>query len=131
MIGAIRKENRRFGLVMAAALLVLGAVSFALGGRAAPWLAGTATLMAVAAWAAPGLLNPLRVVWMKLARALGAVNSWIILSVIFALVITPVALVMRMLGRSSVHRGPDPARASYWQGREPGEFTATRMERQF
>ncbi len=131
MTGASRKENRRFGLVMAAALLVLGAVSFALGGRAALWLAGTAVLMAVAAWAVPGLLNPLRVVWMKLAGVLGAVNSWIILSVIFAVVVTPVALAMRMLGRSPIARGPDPARISYWQEREPGEFTAPRMERQF
>ena len=131
MTGAIRKENRRFGLVMAAALLVLGAVSFALGGRAAPWLAGTAGLMAVAAWAAPGLLSPLCAAWMKLAHVLGTVNSRIGLTVIFAVVVTPVALLLRMLGRSSIDRRPDPSRASYWRARKPEDFTASRMERQF
>lgn len=131
MTGTRRKENRRFGLVMAAALLVLGAVSFAMGGRAALWLAGTAVLMALAAWAVPGLLNPLRIAWMKLAHVLGVVNSRIILTVIFAVVVTPVALLMRMLGRSPIDRGPDPARGSYWQARQPEEFTAKRMERQF
>ena len=131
MTGARRKENRRFGLVMAAALFVLGAISFALGGRASFWLAGAAVSLAAAAWAAPGLLNPLRVVWMKLAHVLGVVNSWIILTLIFAVVVTPVALVIRMLGRSPIDRRPDPVRASYWQARGPEEFTANRMERQF
>ena len=131
MTDAGRRENRRFGLVMAAALSVLAALSFALGGRAAFWLVGAAALLAVSAWAAPGLLNPLRVAWMKFAHVLGVVNARIILTVIFVVVVTPVALVMRMLGRSSIARGPDPARASYWQGRGPEEFTADRMERQF
>ena len=131
MTDASRMENRRFGLVMAAALFGLGAISFALGGRAAFWLVGAAALMAVAAWAAPGLLSPLRVVWMKLAHVLGVVNSWIILTVIFVAVVTPVALLLRMLGRSPIERRPDPARASYWQARGPEEFTASRMERQF
>jgi len=116
---------------MAAALNVLAALSFALGGRAALWLVGTGVLMAVAAWAAPGLLNPFRVAWMKLAHVLGIVNSWIILSVIFAAVVTPVALLLRILGRSPVDRGPDPSRGSYWRERAPEEFTASRMERQF
>ncbi|TAL09168.1 MAG: hypothetical protein EPO02_10920 [Nitrospirae bacterium] len=131
MTDASRKENRRFGLVMAAALCVLGALSVTLGGRAAFWLVGAAALMAVAAWAAPGLLSPLRVAWMQFARVLGTVNSWIILSIIFAVVVTPVALLMRMFGRSPIAQRPDPARASYWQGRGPEEFTANRMERQF
>lgn len=131
MTDASRVENRRFGLVMAAALSVLAALSVALGGGAAFWLVGAAAPLAVAAWAAPGLLNPLRVAWMKLAHVLGVVNSWLILTVIFMAVITPVALVMRMLGRSSIERGPDPARGSYWQARGPEEFAANRMERQF
>ena len=131
MTATSRVENRRFGLVMAVTLSVLAAVSYALGGKAALWLLGAAALMAVMAWAAPGLLNPLRVVWMKLAHALGVVNSWIILTIIFVAVVTPVALVLRMLGRSSIDRWPDPARASYWRVREPEEFTANRMERQF
>ena len=131
MTDASRKENRRFGLMMAAALFVLGTISFALGGRAAVWLAGAAALMVVATWTAPGLLSPLRVVWMKFAHVLGVVNSWIVLTVIFVAVVTPVALVMRMFGRSSIARGPAPARASYWQGRKPEEFAPDRMERQF
>lgn len=131
MIDASRMENRRFGLVMAAALFVLGAISVALGGRAVFWLGGLAALMAGAAWVAPGLLNPLRVVWMKLAHVLGAVNAWIILTIIFAVVVTPVALIMRMFGRSTIEQRPDPACASYWQGREPEEFIPSRMERQF
>ena len=131
MMADSRTENRRFGLVMAVALSVLGTVNFALGGRAAAWLIGAAVLMAVAAVAVPAVLHPLRIAWMKFARVLGIVNSWIILTVIFALVITPVALLLRMFGRLSLVRGPEPEQTTYWQIREPEDFAANRMERQF
>jgi len=131
MSAANRTLNRQFGLVMAGALSIVGALSFVLGGHTAIWLIGAAVLMAIAALAVPALLNPLRIAWMKLAHVIGAVNSRIILTVIFAVVVTPIALVMRILGRSSIDRRPDPARASYWRPREPHDFAAKRLERQF
>lgn len=39
--------------------------------------------------------------WMMIAKVLGFINSRILLSIIFFLILTPIALLMRLLGKSS------------------------------
>ena len=46
---------------------------------------------------------------------LGAINTRIILSLMFYLLLTPIALVMKLLGRDPLQRRPDPAAPSYWR----------------
>lgn len=38
--------------------------------------------------------------WMQLAKVLGYINSRILLSIIFFLILTPIALLMRLLGKT-------------------------------
>lgn len=52
----------------------------------------------------PRLLRPLSVAWFGLARCLGFVVSNILLSVVFFVVLTPVGLVRRLLGRDPLMR---------------------------
>lgn len=47
----------------------------------------------------------------------GFVVSLVLLTVIYFLVITPLALVFRLIGRDALGRKPDPSRASYWRDR--------------
>ena len=51
---------------------------------------------------APQLFRPLAVVWLGVAHAIGFVMSRVLLSVVFALVVTPVALVRRLMGRDTL-----------------------------
>lgn len=62
--------------------------------------------------------------WMKLAGALGYVNSRILLSVMYFLVMTPVGALRRMLGHDPLGRR-GPGKESYWIAR-----TATRQSRE-
>ena len=57
----------------------------------------SATLLAIALLL-PVLLKPAAFLWYNLAEVLGFVSSRLLLSLIFFLVVTPVALVRRMLG---------------------------------
>ena len=45
---------------------------------------------------------------------IGFVLSYVILGTLFFLVITPVAIVFRVVGRDSMHRKFDPTASSYW-----------------
>ena len=58
--------------------------------------------------AAPSALRAPNRVWWRFAQVLGWVNARILLTVFFALVLTPVGVVMRLFGRSPlrVSRGP-------------------------
>jgi len=54
--------------------------------------------------------------WMGLAHVLGAVNSRIILSILYFLVITPIGRIVRWTGHDPLARRA-PRAASYWIGR--------------
>jgi multisubunit Na+/H+ antiporter MnhG subunit len=68
--------------------------------------------------------------WMTLAAILGYVNSRIILSALFFLVIAPVGLIARMMGHDPLTRRGAP-QASYWQKRSSTRQQRAGYERAF
>jgi hypothetical protein len=77
------------------------------------------------------LLRPIYIGWMKFAFVLGWVNTRVILSVFFYLVITPVGLVMRLFGRDPMNRKFDRSAASYWVRRPEAPADLKRYENLF
>ena len=70
--------------------------------------AGTAALLLLGLADNP-LANLLSAGWLKLSELLGAINSKIILSLIFYLVLTPVAFIYRLFNKqASAHFTADP-----------------------
>jgi Saxitoxin biosynthesis operon protein SxtJ len=124
----MKDQNRSYGLLMAGILLALAGIRYVLTGNLMVWAVAAGAVFLVLALAAPALLAPVRRAWMKLAAVLGAINSRILLTLVFGLVVTPMAYVLRLLGKQPMRTEPQ---ASYWRKRNPDEFTAARMERQF
>ena len=69
----------------------------------------------------PGVLKPVFVGWMKLAGGIGWFNTNLILVLSFYLMITPVAVLRRLLGRDRMHRALDKSAATYWR-KKPKKF---------
>ncbi|MBM3531248.1 MAG: hypothetical protein FJX62_24510 [Alphaproteobacteria bacterium] len=124
-------QNRSFGLVMASGLSAIALARFVLAGEIAWWLIGAVTVFGVAALVAPALLHLLRIYWMKFAAMLGLVNSRILLTILFAGLITPMAMLMKLTNRLPLDLGFRDGTTSYWRMRKVDEFTPQRMERQF
>jgi hypothetical protein len=113
-------SNRSFGLVFTAFFALLA--FWPLVRHGAPmrtWAAGAAAVMLILALVAPGVLEPANRLWMKLGLLLGRIVNPIILSLMFFLVFTPIALLMRLFGRDLLRLHGDSRTASYWIGREP------------
>jgi len=111
---------RRFGLLMGA--LALGAGLLLLRRHlpaANPFVALGLVLLTLAA-AAPLVLGPVHTAWMTVALALGWVVSRTILTLVFFLVVTPLALVARLAGKRFLDLGPDRGATTYWVRRPPG-----------
>ena len=68
--------------------------------------------------------------WMRFAGVLGYVNSRILLSLMFYLVITPYGLVMRVFGRDTMNRR-GAGKPSYWIPRAKTRQDRPRYERLF
>ena len=123
--------NRSFGLVMAVGLLGLALLRYIWAGAINWWLIGAGLAFLTAGLLVPVRLEPVRRVWMKLAAVLGAVNSRILLTVVFAGLVAPLALLLRLLGKRPIQVKMCKTASTYWHQRRPEEFTPQRMERQF
>jgi len=125
------KLNRSFGLVMAGGLATLCVIRYLVAGAWTWLLLAVSAAFLAAALALPKSLALPRQAWMKLAAVLGFVNQRILLTVLFALLITPTAALLRVLGKQPIPLRADGKASSYWRPRRTEEFTAARMERQF
>jgi saxitoxin biosynthesis operon SxtJ-like protein len=131
-----RNPSRRhlavFGLLWLVFLAILGAMLF---WRTGSILAAMAAWMLAIAVPAIGLFSPvfLRIVYVGAAYAsfpIGWVVSHVILAAVYYLVLTPIGLVMRLVGYDPMRRRFDRDAKSYWSRREADESIA-RYFRQF
>jgi Saxitoxin biosynthesis operon protein SxtJ len=67
----------------------------------------------------PAILAPLNRLWFKLGMLLGRVTNPVVMGIIFFLVVTPAAFVLRLMGKDPRRRKFDPAAPSYWIERKP------------
>lgn len=112
-------ELRRFGFVMAAALAVLAALLLWRHRPAWPYVADIAALFAVAGLVAPGVLRPLERAWMTLAGWLSVGMTYVVLTLAYFLVVTPLGLLRRLGGRDPLHLRLDRNAKTYWLPVEP------------
>ena len=125
------RELRRFGLTVAIPLALLAGVGVWRGHTILPAvLGGLGVVLAFLGVFAPTLLGPVHTIWMKVADALGWVNTRVLLGVIYFVVMTPTGLVMRMLGRDPLDRRLKD-RPSYWGQRKRAVDPRSSMERRF
>jgi hypothetical protein len=132
MAGSLSKsELRKFGLTVGSAFAVFGAISWWRGHELPPRILWTlAGLLIVPGILAPSILGPVQRGWMAFAMVLGHINTRIILTALYYLVMTPVGLVMRLF-RDPLDRSLKDTRDSQWIRREQQPVDVARYERQF
>ncbi len=67
----------------------------------------------------PKLLAPLNHLWFKFGLLLHKIVNPVVLAIMFFLVITPIGLLMRALGKDPLRLRLDKAATSYWIDRTP------------
>jgi Flp pilus assembly pilin Flp len=69
----------------------------------------------------PDLLNSVRKIWDKIGETLGMINAAVILALMFFLIITPIAFLLRLLKKTTIDTKVQNHLASYWQPSEQPE----------
>ena len=116
-IKSTRKELREFGLTIGVILVILGAVILWRGKPTYPYFLGVGTVFIILGLALPGVLKPLQKVWMSFAVIMGFFVSRIILTILFFVVLTPMSIIVRLLGKDILDQRIDKNRKTYWQER--------------
>ena len=123
------KRLRSFGLILGLLLAIFAWRYHHKGYAIAPWLFGIGLLSALTASMRPLWLAPVERNWMKVARVIARVNTFVILTLLYYLVITPLGLILRLTSGDPLSRAYGKE-ASYWKRRTSGE-DLTSYERQF
>ena len=105
---APEKPERSFGVSVGSVLCVI-AVLLAWRGRQtrAEWIGALGAVLLVLGLVRPSLLKWPSAAWWRFALALGYVNARVLLTVLFALVLTPLALLWRVTGKDPLARRRD------------------------
>jgi len=124
-------SDRSFGIVFTLVFLAVG-VWVGSGGSSKGWpFFVSAALFLVIAISRPSILGPLNRTWAKFGLLLGEVFNPLLLGVVFFLVVTPIAILLKLWGKDSLRLKPKPDLKSYWIGRSPVGPKFGSMTKQF
>ena len=111
-------SDRSFGITFSVLFLLIALWPLFHGKAVRPWPIPVSALLLAVSLVRPRLLAFPNRLWTRLGRALNAVTSPVALAILFFLVLTPTALLVRLLRCDSLRLRPDPSGKTYWIERE-------------
>ena len=126
------RELRSFGLLLAVVFGAIASYQYSGSAQWPPLWTGLTLFFGGCALIWPRALKPIYRVWMKIGHVLGRINSTILLSLVFFLIVTPIGVLRRLTVRSfrevfTFRRNVD----SYWIARTSDEQVASNMKQPF
>lgn len=122
---------RKFGLTVGTVLLLLGIVLYLTGKSSSVVFGGIGVLLILFGLILPTILKPLNKIWMILAVILGWFMSRLILFILYYVIITPIGIFLKLIGKDFLRIKIDKNSKSYWEKREKKIAEQIDYERQF
>ena len=126
-----KKDLRKFGLTVGTVLIIIAFLLFYFEKPSAIYFAAIGGLLFVSGILSPQILKPFNKIWMGFAIVLGIFMSRIILTVLFYLVLTPISLIARLVGKKFMTLKYDKSAETYWEKRSIIQKKQIDYERQF
>ena len=121
-------SNRNFGLVFFFIFLVVSIWPLTHNESPRIWSAIISLAFLILVLTRSKLLTPLNRLWAKFGIILGSIIAPIVMGVVFFLVITPIGLVMKIIGKDLLSIKYDKKKETYWVKRDKPTST---MKQQF
>ena len=120
-------SNRSFGLVFFVFFLIISLFPLFKDGNIRIWAIIAAIIFLILGLLNSSTLNPLNKIWFKFGILLGSIISPIVMGIVFFVVVTPTALIMRIFGKNLLNLKKDNKK-SYWIEKSP---IKSKMKNQF
>ena len=120
-------SNRSFGIVFFVVFLLIAFYPLTYGGEIRIWSVITSLIFLVSGLLNSKFLTPLNKLWFRFGIFLGKIISPVIMGIIFFLVVTPIGLIMRLLGKDVLNLKYSKNK-SYWIEKDGPE---SKMKNQF
>ena len=122
-----KKFNRDFGLLISAILFFLSVFEFFQSNSIYFLILSALTL--IAALKKPSIFKPFSFLWKLIGELIGFITRPLILAVIFYLLLSPLALVLKLIGRDYLNLKTN--NKSYWISRRNTGKDLTKFEKQY
>ena len=106
-------SNRSFGIVFFLVFLIIALYPLIFGGEIRIWSISISLIFLILGLLNSNVLTPLNKIWFKFGIALGKMISPIVMGIIFFLVVTPIAITMRLLRKDVLNLKYNKEK-SYW-----------------
>ncbi len=107
-------SNRNFGLVFFIVFLIVGIWPLTNEEPFRIWSVIISSVFLVLGLMNSKLLTPLNKLWFKFGMILGAIVAPVVMGVVFFLVITPIGIFMKIIGKDLLNKKYDKKKATYW-----------------
>lgn len=124
-------ELKKFGITIGLILICIALLMIYNGNYFYPYVLSIGLLFIVLGYFFQIVLKPLHKIWMAIAVILGWISTRIILSILFYLIITPMSLIAKLLGKDLLDEKIERQRESYWRYRKNTEIKNNDIENQF
>lgn len=130
-IKSAASDLRKFGVTIGMALAFFGLLFFWRGKEWHIYLFIGSAIFIFLGIALPIALRPIYKIWTAFAVIMGFVMTRLLLCALFYIIVTPICLFSRLLGRDFLDIRLDRTAKSYWMPRKETEFNRHNYERQF
>jgi hypothetical protein len=130
-IKSSRKDLRNFGLSVGTVLALIGGLLLWKARGSYPYFLIPGGVLIFLGLTFPVILKPLQQIWMTLALILGWFMTRVILSILFFLVITPIGLFSKLIGKQFLDLKWDKNQKTYWNYRDASEAQKKDYTKQF
>ena len=107
-------SNRSFGIVFFVVFILVALYPLVYSGEIRIWSIVLSLIFLTLGLLNSKILTPLNKLWFKFGILLGKIVSPLIMGIIFFLVVTPIGLIMRLLGKDLLNLKYNKKKKSYW-----------------
>ena len=97
-------SNRSFGVVFSVVFLIISFWPLFTEGTIRIWAIFIAILFLLISYFKPDVLYPLNKIWFKFGLLLGSIVSPIVMGIVFFIIVTPIGLIMRIIGKDLLNK---------------------------
>jgi hypothetical protein len=124
-------SDRAFGVTFAMVFSAIGLWPLISGTAPRLWALVLAAIFLLVALLRPTILRHPKRLWFRFGELLHRIANPLILCLLYYLTITPIALIMRLMGKDPLHLKLDSNVDNYWIARQPPGPSGESMRRQF
>lgn len=122
---------KKTGLTIGVVLILISLLLWYLGKNSFMYFSSIGGLSIILALIAIPVLRPFHKLWMMLAALMGFVMSRVILTILFYIILTPIAIIAKIFGKKFMPLKFDKNISTYWEKRSEVAKQQIDYDRQF